>query len=417
MCTGSRKPITVPETRTRQVPYTTYHTVEESRIRTVPYTVPREIPYTKTINIHTGCWETHVEEHPGPVVKKCVQEPGCWEWDPCRCCCVFKPGKSTTVEVQCPPVKVCKRVWVPKVEQRVVNCTKVVYETHTKQVPYTTTRLVPTTHMREVTYTFNRQVPVTNTRTVYYQVRKVIPEQHTRTVAQLVTRMTTETGTRTVPYTVWKEVPTERTITVPRTVPRTVTYTVTKCVPRTETYEVPVRVCRPVTKSDGPADAGGPVQRHDSGLKNTPTPADDEAQPASTTAINAVSRDRTVPVGLTIDSLNDVASPVGTLTKTAKEYFVEGLQQYRGGDFENARTSFAQATKLEAEDARYAYFWALAAKQLGNTKQADEALAIAAQREINHPVKGWGKLMERVQGSIRLWLEEARHDALAKDAA
>ena len=28
---------------------------------------------------------------PGPVVKKCVQEPGCWTWDPCCCRCVYVP--------------------------------------------------------------------------------------------------------------------------------------------------------------------------------------------------------------------------------------------------------------------------------------------------------------------------------------
>ncbi|MCA9119452.1 MAG: tetratricopeptide repeat protein [Planctomycetaceae bacterium] len=380
----------VPETRTRHVPYTTYHTVEETRTRSVPYTVPRVVPYTKTIDIHTGCWETHIEEHPGPVIQKCAQESGCWQWDPCRCCCVFIPGKCHTVEVQCPPVKVCKRVWVPRVEQKVVECTKVVYDTHMQQVPYTVSRLVPETHSREETYTINRLVPVTNTHTVFYQVAKFVPEQHTRTVTQLVKRMTTETGTRTVPYTVWNEVPSERTVTIPRIVPRTVTYTVTKCVPHTETYEVKVCVCRPVSSAvDATQKLDLPETQSGTVAESAQTPTDD---------VTLTSLDPQLPA--------DAATPVDP-----QQQYRAGLEKYYRGDFPAALIAFELASELDQANAKYAYFWALAAYQSGDREEAERAVTFAIGREKNAPISNWGTVMERVQGSARLWLEKSRQDA------
>jgi hypothetical protein len=130
------------ETKTTQIPYTTYHPVTETHSRTVHYSVPNTVHYTQTIPVHSGRWEYRTEEQPGPVLQKCVQEPGCWKWDPCCCRCVYCPGPCKTVQIQCPPIKVCKRVWVPIVTQREVSCSKVVYETRTKVVPYTTTGAV-----------------------------------------------------------------------------------------------------------------------------------------------------------------------------------------------------------------------------------------------------------------------------------
>ena len=65
---------------------------------------------------------------PGPVITKCVQEPGCWKWDPCCCRCVYCPGPCKQCQIQCPPVKVCKKVWVPEVQERQINCVKYVRE-------------------------------------------------------------------------------------------------------------------------------------------------------------------------------------------------------------------------------------------------------------------------------------------------
>jgi hypothetical protein len=282
-----------------------------------------------------------------------------------------------------------------------VNCTKIVYETHTKQVPYMVTRLVPQTHSSEETYTVYRRVPVTHTQTIDYQVERRVPEQHTRTVTQIVTRMTTETGTRTVPYTVWKEVPIERTITVPRTVPRTVTYTVTRCVPRTETYQVPVRVCRPV------ATGKGPVQRADDpqgGELDATAPAD----PDSTGSHRSL-RSELTHTAIADTSTDSPFVDVGD----AQQLFRDGLSRFHQADFAGALAALARAAELDEDNAKYAYFWALAAKQSGMTEQAQRAIAIAVEREANQPIQHWGRIMERVQGSLRLWLEEAREDARA----
>ena len=125
------------ETRSRTVCYNVRKPVYETRTREVCRTIRRPVHFTRTVEVCTGHWDTHVEEIPGPVVQKCVQEPGCWNWDPCRCCCVFTPGASRVVEVQCPPRQICRKVWVPSVEQRTINCVRYECETVTEQVPYT----------------------------------------------------------------------------------------------------------------------------------------------------------------------------------------------------------------------------------------------------------------------------------------
>jgi len=383
----------VPETRTRQIPFTTYQTVEENRVRTVPYTVPRQIEYTKTIDIHTGDWETHVEEQPGPIIEKCVREPGCWIWDPCRCCCVYQPGKTSMVQVQCPPIRTCKKVWVPRVEQRVMNCTRIEYETHTKEVPYTVTRVVPTVQTREESYTFFRRVPVTNTYTVHYQVCRMVPEQHAKTVTQVVTRSITKTSTRSVPYTVWNEVSVDRTITVPRTVPRTVTYTVTRCVPRQETYEVKVRVCRPVTK--------GAAQK-DVNVKGSNVETDDVTPAAEPVSEDATSAGHQM---VTLIRANDDATP---LTGDARLAFSAGLDLFRHGNHRDAAEAFSRAAVLDSTNAKYAYFWAIAAKNSDEDELADRAATEAMRRERTQPVDDWGRVMERVQGTARVWVEQVR---------
>ena len=96
---------------------------------------------------------------PGPVVCRCVQEPGCWYWDPCCCRCVYRPGCCHTEQVQCPPTKTCQQVWVPEVRQQTINCVKYVSENCVKKVPYTTCRMVAEKCVKTCNYTVCHMVP------------------------------------------------------------------------------------------------------------------------------------------------------------------------------------------------------------------------------------------------------------------
>jgi len=115
--------------------------------------VCKPVHYTRTIRECCGRWETQESCCPSPVVTKCVQEPGCWVWDPCCCRCVWCPGKCHTVCVQCPPRKVCKKVWVPEMQQRTINCVRYERECVQKQIPYTVCRHVSEQQQRTCTYT------------------------------------------------------------------------------------------------------------------------------------------------------------------------------------------------------------------------------------------------------------------------
>jgi hypothetical protein len=152
-----------PVMETRTCNYTVCKPVYETREREVCYTVCKPVCYTKTIQICCGHWDTQVSECPGPVINKCVQEPGCWTWDPCCCRCVYCPGACHTVQVQCPPRKICKKVWVPEVRTRTINCVRYEREVCKKQIPYTCCHMVPEQ----------------KTRTHTYQVCHMVPEQRT----------------------------------------------------------------------------------------------------------------------------------------------------------------------------------------------------------------------------------------------
>ena len=406
-------------TRTRHVPYTTYHTVSATHTRTVYYTVPRTIHYTQTIPIHGGRWATRTEECPGPVREKCVQDPGCWKWDPCCCRCIYVPGPCRRVKIQCPPIKVCRRVWVPTVEHRTIQCNKVVYESRSRQVPYTTTRLVPQTHTRPITYTVTNMMPVTRTRTVSYQVARMMSEQRVRTVTYPVTRMIPETGTQTVPVTTYREVPTSSTIVVPHSVPRTVTYTVARCVPRIETYQVPVRICVSIPKCvsdpccDPPCcdtnccDGGGSAAANDAGGMN-----DDGVLDAPVDLDEPGDLDIPAPAPIQEASLKlmslaqrEVSLPEASLL------FTTGLGRLRSGDHRGAVNDLSAACEASPSDAKYAYYLAVAHRRAGLDNQALTTLARAIELENAYGIARWGRTMQRIQGADRLWLEDARSNA------
>src|SRR6185369_5386288 len=105
--------------------------------RDVCHTTCRPVCESKVIEVECGEWKTVQECIPGPVMTRCVQDPGTWEWDPCTCCCCYRPGCCREEQVQCPSTICCKKVWCPRTEQRTITCTRYVQEVHHCQVPYT----------------------------------------------------------------------------------------------------------------------------------------------------------------------------------------------------------------------------------------------------------------------------------------
>lgn len=409
------------ETRTTHVPYTTYHPVTETHTRLEHYTVPRTVHYTETIPVHGGRWEKRIEECPGPVIEKCVQEPGCWKWDPCCCRCIYVPGPCKRVQVQCPPIKTCRRVWVPTVDHRTVERTKVVYEARSRQVPYTTTRMVPQAHTREVTFTVTRMMPVTQSRTVSYTLTKMKTEKRVRTVVYPVQRSVPETGTQRVAVTTYREVPTSSTITIPRSIPRTVAYMVTKCVPRVETYQVPVRVCVPIPKCTCEVSCGCDTACTCDSVPAAPgdvLPAAPSVPSVPDYELPPVPEKQSAPSSPSdVPDVEQTAVKLASLDERAEELpeasllFTRGLGQFRTGDYGAAMTSFQAAWDTSDATPKYAYFLALAQRRAGQEALAATTLARAVELEGRHGFDEWGRSMQRIQGADRLWLEAARSDA------
>ncbi len=244
------------ETRVRSVPYTVHHTVAETQMHTVYYRVPRQVCGVKTVQVRTGHWETRIVEYPRHALGHGKAEQ-----------------KTDVSQKGADSIRICRRVWVPRIETREVPYTKTVYEVKAIQVPRTVKRVVPEVRTRDVKYTVCRMVPITQTRTVSYQVMRPIPEQRMRTVTGVIQKQVTEIGTRTVPYSKIREVPVTRTVKVPRQVPRTVITTVVRTVPRQETYQVPVKICVPTGKGDpGKGKGGGKGM---DGVREVPAPVFD----------------------------------------------------------------------------------------------------------------------------------------------
>jgi hypothetical protein len=370
----------VCDTHTRMVSYTVQHAVQETHTRTVYRSCPRKVTYTQTVPVHSGRWETCVTEVPD---RKCSDE--------------VKKGAD---KESCKTKRVCKRVWVPHVEYREVTRCKTVYDMRAEEVPYTVTRYIPEVRTREVEYTVSRMVPVTNTQTVNYTVVRMIPEQQTRTVAYNVTQMVPETGTRVVPVTTYREIPTTSTVHMPRRVPRTVCYTVTRCVPRTVCVQVPVTVCEPVDAKG----AGSKKGAGDAPSEQYREPNMDSDDPVEVPEPEAVAAN--LPLRLASMTRSE------SVAQTASDQFAAGLSLFQTGKYQAAMEAFEAALNADSHNAKYAYFCALAQREVGQTQRADWFLALGIQLEQTAPIPNWGRVMERVQGNGRIWLETARSQGL-----
>jgi hypothetical protein len=121
-----------------------------------------------------------------------------------------EPGECKVVEVQCPPRKICKKVWVPEVTEKTINCVRYEREVVRKQVPYTVCRMVPEQRVKTCTYTVCKMVPEQRVKTCTYTVCKMVPEQRTKTCTYKVCTMVPEQRVKTCTYTVCKMVSEQR---------------------------------------------------------------------------------------------------------------------------------------------------------------------------------------------------------------
>jgi hypothetical protein len=414
------------ETRRRSIPYTTYRTEYDTYQKTLRYCVPRTVEYPQTISVPCGHWETRMEEYPGPTVCEYVHTPGCWVETPhaggnaqkncCqKGCCVYQPGKCQLVQKQCPPVRCCRNVWVPSVEQRTITCHKTVYDWHSRTVPYTVARQVAETRTYEQEYTVSRLTAVRQTQLVEFQVARMMSEQRMRTVSYDVTSAIQELGTRRVPFEVHRDIPSTCVVRESRQVPRQVTCTVTRCVPKTCVREIPVYIYTPVPTCcpQSPCQKGcGPsCQKTCEATAAEAEAALAELDPAPRPEefAEVVPASSVLPVSIKIE----VAEATEVDEIAARRHFAAGLEKLHDGLYEEAIKNFSAATSAAPADAKYAYFYALALRAAGKKAEADAQLTIAIELESAAPVANWGRAMERVQGEARMWIENARQQQRA----
>ena len=94
--------------------------------------------------------------------------------------------------------------------------------------------------------------------------------------------------------------------------------------------------------------------------------------------------------------------------KKAFEEFNAGRQLYWRNRIEESRRALEIAVDNDTTEPIYYYFLALAQFRSGDRDEAKRTVATAARLEKEHPLTNWGRLMERCQGSARVWLEQQR---------
>ena len=102
---------------------------------------------------------------------------------------------------------------------------------------------------------------------------------------------------------------------------------------------------------------------------------------------------------------------------SADQLFADGLRSYWSSKFENAAYKFSQAAKKDGENAMYLYMQALAERRDGEPEDAEATLAAAVQLDTTHPCGNWSRIMQRIQGGDRVWLEAGRKEARITRAA
>jgi hypothetical protein len=233
----------VPETRYR----TCCYTVSKPILKEVEVQVCVSVPVWREVQRTCCVMVPHQEKRTGtrtvckcvPVVEKktCTVDEGHWEEKmvevPCCCrICCRRSSNPCAKACESPTKTVCKRVWVPNLVEKEIECTR--YERVVEQVPceYTVTVCRP------------------EQRTITEKVCEYKTEKQTRVITK-VCGYECEKKTRQMAYTVC--VPTTKEIEVPVTtyrceeVTKKVQYPV--CVPVEVEREVQVCVCKMVPKT------------------------------------------------------------------------------------------------------------------------------------------------------------------------
>lgn len=88
--------------------------------------------------------------------------------------------------------------------------------------------------------------------------------------------------------------------------------------------------------------------------------------------------------------------------------FEDGLRRFQRYEYGLAAQEFEIAATGLPRDARPRYFLAISRYFAGERAAADHSLSEATRVESSYPAPDLGRLLERVQGPVRIWLEDAR---------
>lgn len=144
------------------------------------------------------------------------------------------------------------------------------------------------------------------------------------------------------------------------------------------------------------------------------TPLEDTAQPSPEALAEKPAASAQVPVRAASENNSptvEQSKAIIELQKSASTWFSIGLLHYWRREFDRAIPAFEAAAAYRPNDPTYGYFLALSLFVGGRRPEAERVLQAAVQLESRHVAPDLGRVMERVQGPHRLWMENARRAA------
>lgn len=108
-----------------------------------------------------------------------------------------------------------------------------------------------------------------------------------------------------------------------------------------------------------------------------------------------------------LDRLDQAPSPA--VIGSSKSHFGRGAHAFWRGDLRTALMHFEDAVQLEPVDPLNWYYRALTYKRLGYARRAQHDALMAARLEVTGDNRRIAAGLIRIQGPLRLWLEEYRN--------
>jgi hypothetical protein len=166
---------TVQRTIMKECRYTICKPVYEEQVRECRKIVCETVWEERQVEVCGGHWREEAVCIPGPCVTKKCRLPDTCCYDPCTCKAHRIKGQTVCYTEKLPDRTVCKKVWVPTKELKVIKVAKPVQREVIEKVPVKVCKYVHEEVVKQVPVTVCEKVPVVKKVQVCRKVKVCVP--------------------------------------------------------------------------------------------------------------------------------------------------------------------------------------------------------------------------------------------------